>query len=662
MSSQEAYAILEGSTLTFKYGTKPNVNDTWNIPKPGDTSIPGWISKCFNITKVVFDATFSYARPQTCRWWFVNCENLTQIENMRNLNTSETTDMYQMFYNCNKLESIDLNNFATYNSRNLCGMFSHCENLISLDLSTFNTIYAEDIRDMFSSCTNLSNIKFGDLFNTAKITDMSGMFAFCSNLKRLDLSKFKTSKVESMNSMFRDCISLHSIELSSFSTNKVSDMSRLFQGCIELKRIDIHNFDISSLTSTYAMFMDCTNLQKIICDGDWSGVSESTDMFSGCTSLIGAVSYNPSNVTAAYANKTTGYFSPFYYYIAERSGDGKTLTFRSSTTAPNGTTQWDATRSGYEEINTNSNPDDDDYEPDYTFHGLGVTKVVFDESFKDARPNSCYCWFVDNTELTDIEGLEYLNTSEVTNMKFMFYHCSKLVSLDLRNFDVSNTETMQQMFSQCSNLKYLDLRNFDMTNTEDLTDMFYQCSNLETIVCNNDWNTSQVHYSAQLFWACNKLKGAISYNSTKTDVNYANPTNGYFTNTNNVDETPIPDNKKCATPIIKVNSGLVNLSCETEGVTFKTSVTYNSNNENMVGNKLILSSNITCNLSVYATKEGYEDSDVATTEITLRVGAAGDVNADGEIDIADAVKIVNFIVGKVNALSRTREENFPEPQ
>jgi len=114
--------------------------------------------------------------------------------------------------------------------------------------------------------------------------------------------------------------------------------------------------------------------------------------------------------------------------------------------------------------------------------------------------------------------------------------------------------------------------------------------------------------------------------------------------------------KKCATPIIKVNSGLVNLSCETEGVTFKTSVTYNSNNENMVGNKLILSSNITCNLSVYATKEGYEDSDVATTEITLRVGAAGDANADGEVDIADAVHIVNFIVGKVNALSRVRKE------
>ena len=248
------------------------------------------------------------------------------------------------------------------------------------------------------------------------------------------------------------------------------------------------------------MFQNCSSLEKIICDEDWSGVSESTDMFTGCTNLVGAISYNSSKVTATYANKTTGYFSPFYYYIAEISNDRKTLTFRSSSIAPNGTTQWDATRSGYEEIDTS---DDDYFQPLYTFHGKGE-KVVFDESFKDARPNSCYAWF--GSELTEIVGLEFLNTSEVTNMAFMFENCSKLKTIDLRNFDVTFVNNMMYMFSNCSNL--------------------------ETIVCDDDWYSDQINDS-YMFSGCTKLKGARTYTSSDRGLEYANPTTGYFTSTVN---------------------------------------------------------------------------------------------------------------------------------
>ena len=39
-----------------------------------------------------------------------------------------------------------------------------------------------------------------------------------------------------------------------------------------------------------------------------------------------------------------------------------------------------------------------------------------------------------------------------------------------------------------------------------------------------------------------------------------------------------------------------------------------------------------------------------------------DVNKDGEVDIADAVRIVNYIVGKINALARQRQTTLPEPE
>jgi hypothetical protein len=46
------------------------------------------------------------------------------------------------------------------------------------------------------------------------------------------------------------------------------------------------------------------------------------------------------------------------------------------------------------------------------------------------------------------------------------------------------------------------------------------------------------------------------------------------------------------------------------------------------------------------------------------IEAAADVNNDGVIDIADAVRIVNLIVGKIDALAREHEVewNLPEPE
>ena len=501
--SQTAYAEYENNTLTFKYGTKPNNGNAWSIDDYSINDSPGWLSQCFNISKVVFDSSFSSARPETCKWWFSNCENLTQIEGINYLNTSETTNMYQMFYRCIKLESIDLTEFETYNTTNLSGMFQDCESITDLNLSTFNTWYVQDMSSMFCGCKNLTNIEFGNLFNTRTVNNMIGMFYGCSSLKRLDLSFFDTRNVESMNSMFRECTSLYCVDLSSFNTSKVSDFSWMFKDCNNINRIDIHSFNISSLLYTNGMFQNSFSLEKIICDRDWSGVSESTNMFSGCTNLVGAISYNSSKVTAAYANKTSGYFSPFYYYIAEISNDYNTLTFRRSETAPNGTTQWDATKSGYEEIDTS---DDDYFQPLYTFHGYAVSKVVFDESFKDARPNSCYSWFNGNYALTEIVGIENLNTSEVTNMA--------------------------SMFNGCNNLKSLDLRNFELTCLEKTSAMFNSCTKLEIIICDNDWYNDQI-IDYNMFTGCTKLKGARTYTYSDRGLEYANPTTGYFTSTAN---------------------------------------------------------------------------------------------------------------------------------
>ena len=101
------------------------------------------------------------------------------------------------------------------------------------------------------------------------------------------------------------------------------------------------------------------------------------------------------------------------------------------------------------------------------------TIVVFDKSFKDARPLSCAYWFAGFTELTKIEGISNLNTSNVTNMSNMFYGCTDLKSLDVSKFDTSKVTDMSDIFSFCESLASIDVRNFDTSNVTDMNWLFW---------------------------------------------------------------------------------------------------------------------------------------------------------------------------------------------
>ena len=181
-----------------------------------------------------------------------------------------------------------------------------------------------------------------------------------------------------------------------------------------------------------------------------------------------------------------------------------------------------------------------------------TTRVVFDASFRDFRPTTTARWFLNLRALKRIEGLEYLNTQNVTDMSGMFYgcralssldlshfntqnvtdmswmfsRCSGLTSLDLSHFNTQNVTNMCGMFSYCSGLTSLDLSHFNTQNVTDMREMFSYCSALTSIRCNTDWNCPQ---SRNMFAGCTQLKGAVAYDIYKTDDIMANPETGYFT-------------------------------------------------------------------------------------------------------------------------------------
>ena len=133
-----------------------------------------------------------------------------------------------------------------------------------------------------------------------------------------------------------------------------------------------------------------------------------------------------------------------------------------------------------------------------------TVRVVFDASFRDFRPTTTARWFHNYRALKQIEGLEYLNTSEVTEMVGMFSGCSGLTSLDLSNFNTQNVTDMSSMFSKCSGLTSLDVKNFNTQNVTNMVLMFSGCSGLTSLNLKN-FNTQKVKDMHWTFSGCSGL-------------------------------------------------------------------------------------------------------------------------------------------------------------
>ena len=125
------------------------------------------------------------------------------------------------------------------------------------------------------------------------------------------------------------------------------------------------------------------------------------------------------------------------------------------------------------------------------------------------------------TNILDID-LSNFDTSQVTDMSYMFYGMSNLTSLNLSNFDTSNVTKMYAMFSNMSNLTTLDLSNFNTSNVTNTYRMFSGMSNLTTLNLSS-FNTSQVTYMASMFWGTSNLTtlDLSNFDTSKvTDMTY----------------------------------------------------------------------------------------------------------------------------------------------
>ena len=544
-SSSKYIATYESSTqtLTFKENvgeTLPN-NSAWVVDKQKVTDINKKLGNG-TIVHIVFDKSFSSYTPTSLYRFFADLTKLETITGLEYLNTEKVTNMSCMFRECSKLTSLDVTHFNTANVTDMSSMFTNCLSLTSLDVTRFNTAKVTNMRSMFSSCSSLTSLDV-TRFNTENVTDMSSMFYICSSLASLDVTHFNTANVTDMGYMFDHCSSLTSLDVTNFNTAKVTKMRYMFRNCLALTSLYLTNFNTEKVTNMNSMFSSCSSLTTIYASSKFvtTLVSDSRSMFYNCKKLKGEEEWKNDKATdKTYAKIEGGYFSRAIPRVKYADG---TLTFFLASKETLGENEY--------ELNSGKKL------PEWVKHTFSITKVVFDTSFANARPTSCYKWFFWCEKLNQVEGIKNLNTKEVTDMADMFYECRDLSSLDVSGFNTEKVTDMSGMFYECISLKLLDVAKFNTANVKSMSNMFYRCNNLDllnvtnfntanvtnmqgmfyscpaltTIYASDKFVTGQVTDGSNMFSNCINLKGFIDYknNSDKTDHTYANYKTGYFT-------------------------------------------------------------------------------------------------------------------------------------
>ena len=328
-------------------------------------------------------------------------------------------------------------------------------------------------------------------------TPVLGMFgvSYLQDIKHIVINEsFKTFTPTTLNGFFASLAELETITgLEYLNTANVTDMSLLFDHCQKLTSLDLSNFNTAKVTNMNRMFSNCSNLKTIYASDKFktAAVTKSKNMFSYCGSLSGDIDWTSDKATdKTYAKTGGGYFRDKAYdnrpYVKYADG---TLTFRCGYKKILGKNEY--------ELNSGEN------RPKWYTHDTEISKVVFEASFANARPTTCYAWFKNFTFLNQIEGIENLNTENVKDMRDMFYDCSGLISLDVTHFNTANVKNMSFMFSLCNKLKEIYVS--DKFVTDDVIDSKY------------------------MFSYCGSLSGDIDWTSDKaTDKTYAKTDGGYF--------------------------------------------------------------------------------------------------------------------------------------
>ena len=228
---------------------------------------------------------------------------LQNIIGLNDLDTSSVTNMAGIFFDCGKMQTIDISNWDTHNVKTMANMFNNVNDMSSV-LTTiifgpnFDTSNVEDMSYMFTQNPLLKNLDVSN-FDTSKVKTMAHMFYQDWELENINVSNFNTENVETMFYMFADLLKVSSLDVSNFNTSKVKNMAYMFHNCPLLTDLNLSDWETSSVTDMNHMFQDNTSLKTLrISKFSFGNVTNSTGIFSNMPTKTQGMKLYVKDITA----------------------------------------------------------------------------------------------------------------------------------------------------------------------------------------------------------------------------------------------------------------------------------------------------------------------------------------------------------------------------
>ena len=500
-------------------GTAPDKSKEFLIS--GDSSMTGYLND--NKITIYADATNKkvYA-DSSIESAFEGFSNLTTISFGGKLALSNVTNMKKLFANCPKLENVDIKSCDFDNVTDTSYMFSGdkaLKNVVFAEKSLLNAV--TNATSMFENCENLESVTFG--YNSLKNTEnVSSMFKGCKKLKSLTFKpQDRWMNIKNASSMFEGCESLTDTNsVMPWNYDNIENVNNLFKGAKALTSANLKDFKLSNIKNAASMFENCENLTKITADENFTGLTSSTNMFKGCTKLVGGSGYryNEDNVNGTLARVDLGGILPGYLTFND-SAYNKLKIEIGSIKVP------DTEKANIKTIKID-NPTGTikNYDREIILNNsTGLRgQIVGDELYihfsskiaKLTGKDSLESAFEGLTELTSIDGLDKINMGDVTSMKSMFKGDTKLTTIGgLNSFNTAKVTDMSSMFENCESLSSIEVHDFNTSNVTNTSSMFKNAKALSTLNLKK-WNVGKLTSANEMF------NGATAL--TRIDVAKAN--------------------------------------------------------------------------------------------------------------------------------------------
>ena len=585
-AQNEAYAVIDYAdgvdVMTFYYDNNRSSHtggtEVAFLLNPNDSKPIWWDDAqtyiyAMHVGTVVFDATFAAARPTTTAGWFRNMERLTSVTGLENLNTSQVTDMNNMFYNCWQLPSLNLNlsSWDTSKVTNMRQMFYNCRALVSLNLSNWNVSNVTNMGSMFENCDDLIALNLSG-WNTAKLTNHTKMFVGCHSLGSLNVSGWTNTLITDMSDFFANLNSLININLTNFKTPAVTNMAGMFRGCKALTSLDLSSFNTAKVTDMNNMFYNCNALTGITYGSNWntSKVTDISYMFEACSSLtsLNLSSFNTGNVTSING-------------IFEGCTSLESITFGSGWTNSKLTTTYCMFKdcSALTSLDLSSFNVGNVENVSQMFEGCSNLVTLNLSGWNISKLTHYSGMFKNCTKLASLNVSGWTNTL-LTSLSSLFANLPALTTINMNSFNIGCATDLSSMFSGCSSLRAVNLSSFNTANVTTVSGMFAGCTALNSVTFGSGWTNTKLTSLSSLFAGCSSL-ASIVWSSFNTS--HITNMNSMFCNCSSLTSLNLNTlNTKNVTNMGGMFNGCTNLTSITYGSNWDTSKV--TNMSGMFGN------------------------------------------------------------------------------